>query len=212
MLAKQKAENDGEQIAGQQAIDRLTDGRCVLLHVKQEDDHQLAGEKHDRSRRDDPERQLHVKDRRKVGLDEVHHTQGSDENAEAQPGTKLQQPDHRRDIDQCFADEKNEIGVGHAREEVPVSPGKPLGGKLKENFTLVADGPELRCKNQLLCEVLPLRHSRDQPTVVRISNKKPRIAPAMAFINGGQACNRRYPRSTCRAARFCQASRPLRRW
>jgi hypothetical protein len=145
-------------------------------------------------------------------IDEMHHAQGRDKNAETQPGTKLQQPDHRRDVDQCFADENNEIGVGHAVEKVPVSPDKPLGGKLKENFSSVADGPELQCENQLLCEVLPFRHSRDQPTVVRMSNQKPRIAHAMAFINGGQACNRRHPRSTSRAARFCPASPPPRRW
>jgi hypothetical protein len=134
VLPQQKAERHRQEIAGEQTIDRLAHRCCVLLHIEEEDHHQLAGEQHGRSGRNHAERQLHIKDRGKIGLDEVHDAEGRDKDPETQPGTKVQKPDHRRDVDQCLADEENKVGVWHVLEKVPF-PQAPLTRKLEENFT-----------------------------------------------------------------------------
>ncbi len=117
VMTHQRRERDHQEVADQQAIDRLADDLGVLADIDQQQQHQLSGEQDARSRRgDDAERKLDVEDAGEIGLDEMHHAERAKEGADAEPVANPEQPRQHQEIEQRVGCEQQQIVQSdHAR-------------------------------------------------------------------------------------------------
>lgn len=104
---------DSQEITEKQTIDRLADGRRILLQVEHEDHHQLAGKEDRRTRRDAPERQGNIEDRSEIGLHEMHDAKRRQEDAQSEALAKMQETDHQHEIADGFEDEERGVQELH---------------------------------------------------------------------------------------------------
>jgi hypothetical protein len=91
MEAHRKGEREQQQVADQEAVDRLARDAGVLADIDDQKQHQLAGEQHGRARRGhDAERQRNVEDAGEIGFEKMHHPERAEErpDADARTGAK----------------------------------------------------------------------------------------------------------------------------
>jgi hypothetical protein len=102
MQAQDQHKPDHQGIAKQQAINGLPDGRRILLDVKQQEHHQLAGKQHGGTGRNHAERQGDVEDAGKVGFEKMHDAQRAHKDAEADAVPEPEERDHDAEIEDRF--------------------------------------------------------------------------------------------------------------
>ena len=110
VVAHHGRQRQQQQVADQQAVDRLAHHHGVLPDIDQEQQHQLAGEQHRRAgRRDDSERQRDIEAAGEIGLEKMHHPERAKECADAQPPAGAKQRREHDEVDE---------GVGRQEEQV----------------------------------------------------------------------------------------------
>ena len=128
MLAQQHDRADDQQIAEEQTVDRLADGRGILPNVDQQKHDQLAGEEDHRTRRDnDCPWQLYVERRGKVRLDEVHCAECAVKHANADAMAQPEQAGHHGKVEGPLCQQQKHIRVfAHSGRPHPISPRKSV--------------------------------------------------------------------------------------
>jgi hypothetical protein len=116
MVPHQVGDHDHEDIADQQAVDRLAHHHRILVDIHQQQ-HQLAGEQHRRPRRGhDPERQRHIGDAGEISLEKMHHAERAEEGTNADMRAQTEQGREDREIKDSIGDEIDQIdGFKHRR-------------------------------------------------------------------------------------------------
>ena len=138
MLAHHEGERKQQQVADQQAVDRLAHHPRILADIDQQQQHQLAGEQDGRAgRRDDAGGQGDVEGRGEIGLEEVHHPERAEERADPQPCTRAKEHRENGEVDQGVAGQQRDIRPFRQRHVLAanVCGGRParltLGGSIK---------------------------------------------------------------------------------
>ena len=115
-----------QEIADQQPVDRLADGRRILADIDEEQHRELAGEEHDRTRRDDDAAgELQVEDRGEVGLEEVHRAEGAEDEADAEAMAEAEHARHDGEVQRRLDEEKEQVGPVAHHEAVPMQAAAP---------------------------------------------------------------------------------------
>ena len=110
MLAHDEGEREQEYIADQQTVDRLAHHHRVLADIEQQQQHQLAGEQHGRTRRrDDAERQRDVENAGQIGFEEMHDAERAEKSAEPDAGAGAQQHGERGEINEAVANQQEKV-------------------------------------------------------------------------------------------------------
>ena len=120
--AQQEAEGHDEHVADQQPVNGLAHHLGVLLDVEEEDHDELAREEHGGAGRDQPEGQLDEEDGGEVGLEEVHHAEGADEDAHAERPPRPEQRRHHAEVEHRLAHQQHH--ARHAANSVTPLPGR----------------------------------------------------------------------------------------
>ncbi len=123
VVAHEVSETDHQQIADQEAVDRLAHDHRVLADIDEQQQHQLAGEQHGRARRgDDPERQRDIEDAGEIGLEEMHHAERAEERADAEAMAAAEQAGQDCEIKESVAGQQQHIlPFGHRTSRLPLA-------------------------------------------------------------------------------------------
>ena len=110
-----------QEIADEQPVDRLADGRRILADIDEEQHRELAGEEHDRAGRDDDAAgELQVEDRGEIGLEEVHRAEGAEDEADAEAVAQAEQARHDGEVQRRLDEEEEQVGPVAHHEAVPM--------------------------------------------------------------------------------------------
>lgn len=103
--AQDEPERDHQNIAAQQAIDRLAHHLGVFLDVEQQEEGELAREHHRGAGGNQSEGQIDEEDRRQIGLQEMHGAEQAVEDADADRLPLEEDCAHDDGIDNCLREQ-----------------------------------------------------------------------------------------------------------
>ena len=108
--AEEQHRGHDQQVAEEQAVDRLAHDGRILADVDHQQHDQLAGEQHDRAGRDhEAAENGHVEHRGEIGLEEMHGAERGEEHADAEPVPQPEQGRHDDEIKGSLGEEQRRI-------------------------------------------------------------------------------------------------------